>query len=123
MAPMLWVAGSLFAMVAMGLYVFASSHTSHCFESLTYCKCSLLPRRNLQPADFDCFSAPAQEAVRYVKTTWPDAFVNQTKFMGKPTPELDANWEAEYDLISRLPKWQADKLDPPSAELPNDPGE
>jgi hypothetical protein len=45
-----------------------------------------------------------------------------TPFMGEPSPELDATWVADYDLISRIPKSQADKLDPPSDEIPGDPG-
>lgn len=42
--------------------------------------------------------------------------------MGDPSPELDARWVADYDLISRIPKWQADHLDPRSDEMSDDPG-
>jgi hypothetical protein len=70
----------------------------------------------------DLRSAPAQDAIKYHTMIYPDAIHHKTKYMGKPSPQLDAAWESEYDLISRIPKWQADQIETPSDELPNDPG-
>lgn len=67
--------------------------------------------------------APAANAVKYHTIIYPDAIHHKTKYMGKPSPELDAAWEEEYDLISRIPKWQADQIETPSDELADDPGE
>ena len=67
-------------------------------------------------------SAPAQDVIQYHTMMYPDGIHHKTKYMGKPSPEIDAAWEADYDLISRIPKWQAEKLETRPDELPNDPG-
>jgi hypothetical protein len=53
---------------------------------------------------------------------YPDAFDTKTHFMGEPSPQLDNNWDQSYDVITRIPKWQADKLGQPSIEIPDDKG-
>ncbi|KAL2206307.1 hypothetical protein CC79DRAFT_1369730 [Sarocladium strictum] len=42
--------------------------------------------------------------------------------MGDPSPQLDDYWDQSYDVITRIPKWQADKLGQPSIEIPDDKG-
>ena len=42
--------------------------------------------------------------------------------MGDPSPELDALWESEYDLISRIPETEANRLEQHSDEFIGDPG-
>jgi hypothetical protein len=56
-------------------------------------------------------TAPAQDSVSYIREYFPNAFTDFTHLMGKPGPELDANWDKMYDLPSRIPKWQADLLE------------
>ena len=73
----------------------------------------------------DCKSlctAPAQEALRYQREIFPDAFHERTHFMGDPSPQLDSYWQETYDVPTRIPKWQADLLETPTIELPGDKG-
>lgn len=43
--------------------------------------------------------------------------------MGEPSPQLDSYWEETYDLPTRIPKWQADKLDQPTIQFPSGSGD
>lgn len=43
--------------------------------------------------------------------------------MGEPSPKLDSYWEETYDLPTRIPKWQADKLDQPTIQFPSHSGD
>ncbi|KAL2206758.1 hypothetical protein CC79DRAFT_907076 [Sarocladium strictum] len=97
-----WMAGALSLLTIAGLVV-------------------SLSRQGCSYRDMQSYS-PAQDAIKYHTMIYPDAIHHKTKYMGKPSPQLDAAWESEYDLISRIPKWQADQIETPSDELPNDPG-
>ncbi|KUI71376.1 hypothetical protein VM1G_06751 [Cytospora mali] len=68
-------------------------------------------------------AAPAQEALRYKKYIYPDAFRELTQFMGEPSPQLDSYWEESYGLPTRIPKWQADRLEQPTIQIPDENGD
>lgn len=44
-------------------------------------------------------AAPAEEALAYHRSVYPDAFNTKTHFMGEPSPQLDDYWDQSYDVI------------------------
>ncbi|KAH8177663.1 alg9-like mannosyltransferase family protein [Sarocladium implicatum] len=82
----------------------------------------VLTRRLTCPLNSSLVYSPAEEALAYHTSVYPDAFDTKTHFMGEPSPQLDNNWDQSYDVITRIPKWQADKLGQPSIEIPDDKG-
>ncbi|KAF2011970.1 hypothetical protein BU24DRAFT_465548 [Aaosphaeria arxii CBS 175.79] len=79
-------------------------------------------QRKLKAHNDQLVFSPAGEALRYQRFVFPDAFSTKTEYMGEPGPQLDAKWEEIYNLPTRIPKWQAEKLEQPTIELPDDPG-
>ena len=54
---------------------------------------------------------------------YPDAFDHKNHhFMGEPSDFIDNNWSAMYDLTTKITKEQADQLEMPTIELPDDKG-
>lgn len=117
----------------VGAYVYARTK-SPLLDSLVYCMLcpipclsSILCRSILTVAPYRAqtnihplCAAPAQEAIRYQREVFPNAFSELTHFMGEPSPQLDSYWEEIYNVPSRIPKWQAERLEHPSIELPGD---
>jgi hypothetical protein len=51
---------------------------------------------------------------------YTNGFTELSEFQGSPSPALDKVWEESYDLLSRIPKAQADLLRRQTAEIPDD---
>jgi hypothetical protein len=124
---LLWALGCGF--LAIGAVVLSARWSPPLEPQLVYCKScksGLITRTcpsSLAPGLIliSCI-APAQEALRYHTSIYPDGFKEVTHFMGAPSPTIDNYWEQTYDLPSRIPKWQADKLGMPTMEIPGDDG-
>ncbi|KAK0388811.1 hypothetical protein NLU13_5054 [Sarocladium strictum] len=55
--------------------------------------------------------APAQDAIKYHTVIYPDAIRHTTKYMGRPSPELDEAWEPFADELPDEPGYHAVMLD------------